>query len=130
MIVASFGHYSAISGHDHDSCPKCLNLKFRHNLSYRASDRGAGESMAGIDARAMSHTANAASIATPDVLNWPDGWGIYPRCLFCAGCHNHAVAPDAGGVNVSDGAGGTEGWAGPASPGGYGIPGHRELGGC
>src|SRR5579862_9381226 len=64
MIMASFGRYVAKTGHNYVSRPQCLNLKFRHNLSYRPSDRGAGESMAGIDARAMFHTANVASIAS------------------------------------------------------------------
>src|SRR5579862_7627495 len=129
MIVASFGHYSAISGHDHDSCPKCLNLKFRHNLSYRASDRGAGESMAGIDARAMFHTANVASIASrrPELAGRLGDLSKMPLlCRFPQLCSSTRCRR----VNVSDGAGGTEGWAGPASPGGYGILGHRELGGC
>ena len=30
MIVASFGPYPAISGHDHDRRPECLNRTLRH----------------------------------------------------------------------------------------------------
>jgi hypothetical protein len=47
MIMYSFGRYLTKTVHDHEPCPKCLNLKFGYNgyngsISGQERSRGAG----------------------------------------------------------------------------------------
>jgi len=58
MIVYSFGRYLSQTVHDHEPCPKCLNLKFGHN-GYNG-----GISEQGSSSRTPHHSAPAPPPST------------------------------------------------------------------